>query len=494
MTLMTGDDYLDSLRDGRNVYLGGEKIADVTTHRAFRNAARSIASLYDALHGEHRERLTAPDARGQITHRFFKPSYCVDDLLAAQDAIELWSRMTYGFMGRTPDYKAAFMSGLEAGAGYYGEFRQHAVDWHRRFAAKGLYLNHALIDPPFDRSKPIHDMRDVFVHVVAETARGIVVSGVKMLATAGALTHATFVAPVASARLEAGKAEDFALVFFARMDNPGLSLMCRPSYEAAAPSPFDAPLASRFDENDSVVIFDQALIPWEDVLVYRDVERASGFYAASGFANLYNLQSGIRLAVKLELLIGLLSLGTQANGTHAFRAIQAALGELIALRDLLKGLVCAMARDPERTAAGVLIPKLEYASALRVEAPRIWLRAQALLAGALGGAPLVTASSAADLLDPRVRPLIDAYYRGAALAPEQRIKLFKLIWDATRSEFGSRHTVYETHYAGNFDQIRLDALNWATRRGQLADHEAFAQHCMDDYGTQGWLRGPWRSD
>jgi 4-hydroxyphenylacetate 3-monooxygenase len=409
MTLMTGNDYLDSLRDGRNVYLSGERIKDVTTHHAFRNAARSIAALYDALHGEHRGRLTAPDEHGQITHRFFKPSYSVDDLLSAQDAIELWSKMTYGFMGRTPDYKAAFMSGLERGADYYGDFRQNAIDWYRRFAGNGLYLNHALINPPLDRSKAIHDMRDVFVHVVKETDRGIVVSGVKMLATAGALTNATFVAPVASALLEPGKAEDFAVVFFARMNNPGLSLMCRPSYEAAAKSPFDAPLSSRFDENDSVLIFDHALIPWEDVLVYRDLKRATGFYAASGFANLYNFQSGIRFGVKLEMMIGLLSLGMQANGTHQFRSIQAALGELIALRNLLKAVTSAMARDPERTPADILVPKLEYASALRVQVPQIWKRVRELLETALGGSPLVTVSSAADLLDPQVKQLIDVY-------------------------------------------------------------------------------------
>ncbi|SMF99285.1 4-hydroxyphenylacetate 3-hydroxylase family protein [Burkholderia singularis] len=494
MTLMNGDDYLESLRDGRNVYLGGERIKDVTTHRAFRNAARSIASLYDALHGEHRERLTAPDQHGQITHRFFKPSYSADDLLSAQDAIRIWSQMTYGFMGRTPDYKAAFMSGLEAGADYYGDFRQNAVAWYKRFASHGLYLNHAIINPPLDRGKTIHDMRDVFVHVVSENDRGIVVSGVKMLATAGALTNATFVAPVASALLEPGKAEDFAVVFFARMDNPGLSLMCRPSYEAAATSPFDAPLASRFDENDSVLIFDNALIPWEDVLVYRDVKRATGFYSSSGFANLYNFQSGIRLAVKLELMIGLLSFGTRANGTHAFRGIQAALGELIALWHLLRAVTSAMARDPERTAAGVVVPRLEYASALRIQVPQIWKRVRELMETALGGSPLVTVSSAADLLDPHVEQLIGAYYRGAALEPEQRIKLFKLIWDATGSEFGSRHSVYETHYSGNFDQIRLDSLTWATRSGQLASCEEFARHCMDDYDTAGWLRGPWVRD
>ncbi|MGC6693399.1 4-hydroxyphenylacetate 3-hydroxylase C-terminal domain-containing protein, partial [Burkholderia pseudomallei] len=83
------------------------------------------------------------------------------------------------------------------------------------------------------------------------------------------------------------------------------------------------------------------------------------------------------------------------------------------------------------------------------------------------------------------------YCRGATLEPQQRIKLSKLIWDATGSEFGSRHSVYETHYAGNFDQIRLDSLTWATRSGQLADCEAFARQCMGDYDASGWLRGPW---
>ncbi|RPV87560.1 hypothetical protein IPC780_22595 [Pseudomonas aeruginosa] len=395
--LMTGADYLDSLRDGRQVYLNGERVADVTRHRAFRNACRSIAGLYDGLHGEQRDVLTRVDAQGRRSHRFFTPAQNAEDLLGAREAIGCWSRMTYGFMGRTPDYKAAFMSGLEAGAGFYGDYRQNACAWHRAFADRGLFLNHAIINPPLDRSKAIHEMRDVFVHVERETDQGIVVSGAKMLATGSAITNATFVAPVASAQMEAGKAEDFALVFFARMDNPGLRLMCRPSYEERASSPFDYPLSSRFDENDSVLLFDKALIPWEDVLVYRDLRRATGFYAESGFANLYNFQSGIRLGVKLELMIGLLSLGVRANGTQGFRGIQAALGELIALQHLLQALTTAMARDPERNAAGSAVPRLEYANALRIQVPQIWKRVRELLESALGGAPLVTVSGAADL-------------------------------------------------------------------------------------------------
>lgn len=244
----------------------------------------------------------------------------------------------------------------------------------------------------------------------------------------------------------------------------------------------------------SEVLFDKALIPWEDVLVYRDLRRATGFYAESGFANLYNFQSGIRLGVKLELMIGLLSLGVRANGTQGFRGIQAALGELIALQHLLQALTTAMARDPERNAAGSAVPRLEYANALRIQVPQIWKRVRELLESALGGAPLVTVSGAADLRDGEARRLVDSYYRGAELEPEQRLKLFKLIWDATGSEFGARHAVYESHYSGNAEQIRLDSLAWASRRGHLAYCEAMVQRCMADYDIHGWLRGPWQHD
>src|SRR3954468_15559560 len=71
----TGAEYLESLRDGREVYVYGERVKDVTTHPAFRNAARSIARLYDALHdAETRELLVAPTDTGSggFTHKFFK--------------------------------------------------------------------------------------------------------------------------------------------------------------------------------------------------------------------------------------------------------------------------------------------------------------------------------------------------------------------------------------------------------------------------------------
>ena len=416
-------------------------------------------------------------------------------MLEAREAIAAWSRLSYGFMGRTPDYKAAFMASLGANPEFYAPFGDNALAWYKRYAAQGLFLNHVLVNPPVDRKKPVHEVADVFVHVERETDGGIIVSGAKMLATGSALTHATFVAQNSATRLEPGRAEDFALVFIAPMETPGVKLLCRPSYEAAARSPFDNPLSSRFDENDAVMIFDQAVIPWENVLVYRDIERANSFYRASGFFSRYNLQSGTRLGVKLDFMAGLFARGIAANGTDEFRGVQVALGDVLAWRNLIWGLTTAMALDPQPGPGDSVIPKLEHAAALRVFATECWPAGEGRPSRSIWArSPLVAPSSVKDLLTPELRPLIDRYYRGSDGTAVDRVKLFKLIWDALGSEFGGRHELYERNYSGNNEQIRLDIVNFARGRGLLAASDDLVAQCLADYDLEGWTGATWRAD
>jgi 4-hydroxyphenylacetate 3-monooxygenase len=488
--LYTGSEYLASLRDGRNVYVQGEKVKDVTLHPAFRNCALSISQMYDALHdSKSKALLTGVDEFGTVTHKFFKPSRSTQDLLEAREAIAYGVRMGYGFLGRTPDYKASFMSGLAVNADYYGSFASSARGWYREFTQKALYLNHVIINPPLNRQRPIHEMGEEFIHVVHERDDGIIVSGAKMLATGSAISHASFVAPVASSVFEEGKAESFAVVFFVRLNNPHAHLICRKPFGTG--SPFDQPLSSRFDENDAVLILNEAFIPWEDVLVYRDIARSTQFYAQSGFANLYNFQSGIRLSVKLEFMAGLLSRAVRANGTDSFRGVQAAVGEVITLRDTVWALTSAMAYDPEPASGGTVVPRLEYASAMRMCNAQVWARVHELFETHLGGSPIVVPSSYRDLQNSELRPLIDRYYQGAEGTALERIKVLKLAWDAISSEFGGRDELYERNFSGNAEQVRLDALKWATRRGSIQRYESFVQECMDDYDLDGWVRGPW---
>ncbi len=489
---LTGEAYLASLRDGREVWIDGERVEDVTTHPAFRNAARSVARLYDALHDPAlSDVMLAEDRHGIVTHPFFMPSYDSEDLLAARDAIAVWARLTYGYMGRTPDYKASFMATLGADPDWYAPFGESARSWYRKYAEQALYLNHVLINPPIDRNKHVHEVEDVYVHVVEERDDGMVVDGAKMLATGSALTHATFVAQNSAVYLEAGRAEDYALAFIVPMDAQGMKLISRASYELPVRSPWDYPLSARFDENDAVAVFDRLFVPWEDVLVYRDVDKATGFYAQSGFMPRYTLQSGTRLAVKLDFLCGLLARGLRANGTEGFRGVATKVGELIGWRNMIWAITSTLCHETQEGPGGSVVPALEYAVLIRLFGTQAFPKARETFTELLGGAPLVAPSSNRDLLSDELRPLIDRFYRGSAGDAHDRIKLFKLIWDAVGSEFGSRHAWYEVNYGGNQDQMRLDVLRFAESRGLMDGFDALVEACLSDYDLDGWTGDTW---
>jgi aromatic ring hydroxylase len=138
---MTGDEYIESIRDGREVYLYGDRVKDVTTHPAFRNSVRMTARLYNALHDQKtRDILTCPTDTGSggYTMRFFRTARSANDLVADRDAIAAWARLTYGWMGRSPDYKASFLGTLGANADFYAPFQGNARRWYRESQEKVL--------------------------------------------------------------------------------------------------------------------------------------------------------------------------------------------------------------------------------------------------------------------------------------------------------------------------------------------------------------------
>ena len=138
--------------------------------------------------------LTAPTDTGSggYTHKFFKAAHSPAEVIAQRDAIAAWARITYGWMGRSPDYKAALLNTLGANAEFYGPFADNARAWHKRGQEAVLYLNHALINPPIDRNRPVEEVKDVYITIQKETDAGIYVSGAKVVATNSALTHYNF--------------------------------------------------------------------------------------------------------------------------------------------------------------------------------------------------------------------------------------------------------------------------------------------------------------
>ena len=160
----TGAEYLASLADNRAVFIYGERVKDVTKHPAFRNTARMVARLYDALHDPKRKDkilLPTDTGNGGMTHAFFKAPKTPADMLAGRDAIAEWAKLTYGWMGRAPDYKAAFLATLGANADFYEPYQDNAKRWYKFSQERVPFINHAIIHPPVDRDRPPNEVADV---------------------------------------------------------------------------------------------------------------------------------------------------------------------------------------------------------------------------------------------------------------------------------------------------------------------------------------------
>ena len=491
----TGEEYIQSLKDGREVFIDGERVRDVTTHPAYRNSVRSMARLYDALHDPaQKDVLTCPTDTGSggYTHRAFRYARSSDDLVGMQGAMAQWARLTYGWMGRTPDYKAAFTNTLGANAGWYGPYADNARAWYRLAQETAPFINHALVNPPVDRHLPAEQVKDVYVSVDRETDGGIVVSGAKVVATSAAITHYNF---MGQSSKTATQDLDLSLMFMVPIDAPGLKLISRASYERAAGlygSPFDRPLASRFDENDAIFILEQVFVPWEDVFVYRDPERILSFYPRSGFMPGFLFQGCTRFAVKLDFLTGLLAKALHVTGQDDARSTQALLGEMVAWRHLFWSLSDAMARNPDPWTEGAVLPQLTAALAYRVFAPDVYPRLKDIVERTATSSLIYLPSSVKDLQNPETRPLLDKYVRGShGTGAVERIKILKLLWDAIGSEFGGRHELYERNYAGGWEDVRLQTLTAAQKGPHLKAMMGLVEECLGDYDETGWTRGPW---
>jgi 4-hydroxyphenylacetate 3-monooxygenase len=485
-----GAEYLESLRDGREVYIYGDRVKDVTAHPAFRNSARSVALLYDALHAkETKDVLTGPTDTGSggYTHKFFRVAHSSADVIAQRDAIAAWARVTYGWLGRSPDYKAAFLNTLGANAEFYGPFADNARAWYKRGQEAVLFLNHALINPPIDRDKPVEQVKDIYIRVEKETDAGIYVSGAKVVATNSALTQYNFLGQNMGQEIT-----DPAMVvmFIAPMNMTGIKLICRPSYEMAATatgSPWDYPLSSRFDENDAIFIFDNAFIPWENVIIHRDMQRLKDFYPKSGFFQGFTLQGCTRLSVKLDFIAGLLYKAARATGVETFRGVQAQIGEVIGWRNLFWSLTDAMAYNPEPWIDGAVLPNSRGGASYRLFMTEAYPAIRNIVEKVVASGLIYLPSNARDFKNPVVDKYLAKYVRGSnGIDYKQRIKIMKLLWDAIGSEFGARHELYEMNYSGSHELIRIFQLQQARGTGALQQMEGIADQCMSDYDETGW--------
>jgi 4-hydroxyphenylacetate 3-monooxygenase len=487
----TGEEYIASLKDGREVWYDGERVKDVTTHPAFAASIRSFAHLYDLTHDPAtRDVLTveSPETGTRILRAFQVPRSHAD-LVAKRQAFKVWSEASFGFLGRSPDYIAnavtGFVTAPRAFVGNTFDGSANVLAHHRRVSEQDLYQAHTLVDPRSDRTKAPSEQGadDIYVRVVEERDGGIVVNGAKMIGTAAAFSDEILVGGTSPL---APQEADYALLFSTPVNAPGVKIISRVSYEAGARSVFDNPLASRFDENDALIVYDNVFVPWERVLVYRDVDVAAGqWWGTSAFVNFIH-HGATRLWTKLEFLTGLALLITKANRTFDLPPVKMQIGRMLSWLNTAKSLVIAMETacqpvdGPGGSSIGAVEPNREIGVSHLAVAPELYQNAVTELKLLSGGGPIMLPATVRDLLNPELAPVIRKFMRTPASTAEQRIKLYKLAWDALGTEFGGRHEQYERFYHG----APHNYLQTIVRRSDTDACERLASACLDGYGIE----------
>src|SRR5438105_2791522 len=443
----TGADHLRSLRDGRAVYIDGERVADVTTHPAFRNAVRTAAALYDhQARPENLERLTfMPERAGGDGYRRVNRCWHLPrnhaELVERRRAMSEWAELSCGFLGRAPDHVASSLVGQVIGIEVFrrhGEARATALldyfDYARR---NDLYLSYVIINPQANRSKAWGEQQeDLVARLVDEDSSGITVRGAKMLGTATIMCNELLVANLQP--LRPGE-EDLAISFAIPIATPGLKILSRKSFEAHAVSRADNPLSSRFDENDALIWFEDVKVPWERVFVYRDTDMCRAQFHDTLGHTFQNYQAQIRLTVKVRFLVGVAHRLAETIGTAAMPPVREALGRLAAQAAMVEGMVAGM-EAAGHMQGGYYVPNKHMMYAAQVLTQELYPRLIETIRGLAGGALIMLPSSERDWANPELAAIIEKTQRSPSSAPERRGHLRKLAGDAPRSELGRPHT------------------------------------------------------
>ncbi len=472
--MRTGSEYLRSLNDGRAVFVDGERVKDVTRHPAFREAARSVARLYDiAATPALRERMTFPSPKtGEPVLRAYQIPHSHADLTARRLFSETWAEATFGLMGRTPDHVAGFFCGYAATPAVFAaagkRFADNVVAFYEQLRDQHLYASYAIVPPQIDRSKPAHKQSDptLYAGVVKERDDGIVIAGAQQLATAGPISdfvHLSCIHP-----LQPGD-ENYANCLAVPVNAPGLKLYPRRSYAIAAGNAFDYPLSSRFDEGDSYVVFDNVFVPWERVFIYRNIELSRDQWWKTP-SHLYgNHQAQVRYVTKLRFMIGIAQRMNEMTGNAANPAVQIMMGELAALVTVYETMLLAHESTASIDPDGVLWPSRSALYAAMALQSELNGRMLEIIRELTGSAMITLPSSLRDFENPETAADIERYMRSASTDAKTRVALMRLAWDFVGSEFGSRHQQYEKFYGGasflvkqnvyrNFDFKRATAL------------------------------------
>jgi 4-hydroxyphenylacetate 3-monooxygenase len=480
--ILTGKEYLDSIRDGRVIYVGGERIEDATAHPAFAGGARTYAALYDMKADPANRDIMTYEENGERFSTFYLQPRSQEDLRRRNRAHRKITDFCFGLMGRTPDTVAGNITGLSMAPEVFdqpGGYRSNILSIYQHMRRNDIFATYAIVPPPSARSKEYYQSKtqmQAALCVTSEDDSGVVLNGMKMLATGAAYAHEVLIGNVMPLAPDRKKE---AITCVIPLNLPGLSLWSRPPFNRAGVNEFDNPLTYRFDESDCMLVFKDVKVPWDKIIVHDNPDLSREIYLKTPAHVIANHQCNVRFASKLRFLLGVASLVTKMTGARDIPAVRETLGRLAAMEAGFSAMIAGQIEDFEqvndefvrfnrRYLYGAINWALEHHSNL-IDIVR----------ELMGGGHFQFPASIDVLKNDELRETFEDFWAVGEYGAVDRMKMFKLAWDLIGSDHASRATSYEKFFVGpafavrnyNFIYAPWDQLH-GTVEGLMAQYDA----------------------
>lgn len=439
--IRSGDTYRQSLQDGRAVWIDGAPVADVTQDARFMPAVELRARIHDMQSApETRAAMVCSQGGEQVPVLAALP-FSQADWWAKRRASDLVLDAAGGIVFRIGDDTMGEIWSLRD-----AEDELNTID--PQFAANIKRVIHSSVhedafvvtgntDPKGDRSRSSGIQNpdqnpDMALRVIRETDAGIVVRGAKF-ETAAAYANRAYTKPTIADWMT-GDQSAHAVAFMCNLSSPGLKFLCRSSHLGRHPAA-DQPLSARLDEIEALVVFDDVLVPWEDVIFYRhsrsaQVVRAS-LHRYSAFAF---LQRGLRL---MDLLIGTALLRLRQAGLDGQQPVQDRLGEMACFRESVNAHLIAAITMAERSPSGLMMPNQSLLYAGR-QLVTTGTHRMVQIARELCGGQIALTPDKASFADPDIGPWLHAFHDpDSEVQPGDRRRLTAFAHDLLNSEQAS---------------------------------------------------------
>lgn len=459
MGVINGSNFINRINKlDTEIWYDGEKVkGKISEHPAFEGLIQTKASLYDLQHDpELKEEMTflSKETNEPIGLSYLQPKK-KEDLVNRRKMMEHWAEYTGGMLGRSPDYLNTALMSFASSKGILENeencFPENIQSLYESAMKQDLSFTHTFITPQVNRSQEYLETSEepISAKVIDKTKEGLVIKGARLLATQGGVTDEVLVFSAPKSMLDV----DEAFAFSIPSDTEGLKFICRESF-VGGKSRFNHPLSSRYEEMDTILVFDDVLVPWERVFFYDNLAAAYDFSIRSSFHPFTYHQVITRQIVKTEFILGLAELLVETINVSQYQHIQEKMSEIIIGLETMKSLLEKSENDAEIDKWGVMCPSsfpLQVASGVF---PKIYPRFCEIIQ-LIGASGMVILPTERDFQS-EIKEDLNQYVQGANKSAEDRVKLFRLAWDLTMSSFGTRQTQYERYFFG--DPVRKSSI------------------------------------